>query len=115
MQANADKWTHLLTLGVVYYRLQRYRQAAELIERAASANPEAGSASCFLFLAMAHHGLGNHDKAQTTLQQALGWMESHPEKHRLDLKEQEKFRQEAEELLKRQTPNAKKPLANTEL
>jgi WD40 repeat protein len=52
-------------LGVIQYRVGRYREAVETLTQAAHAHPEV--AADLAFLAMAKHRLGHKEQARTTL------------------------------------------------
>jgi Tfp pilus assembly protein PilF len=90
----------LNTLGVVYYRLGRYRNATETLER--SLHDSGGDTAPFnlFFLAMCHarrHDLG---RARQCYDRAVRWTQEHRTKLRPAwLTELDRFRTEAATLL----------------
>jgi serine/threonine protein kinase/WD40 repeat protein len=61
----------LSTLGITYYRLGKYQEAADVLRRSLrDGNPEASPQDLF-FLAMCHARLGNPDGAKTSYEEAV--------------------------------------------
>jgi WD40 repeat protein len=92
--------TSLNTLGVTLYRVGRFAEAIETLERSLAAGKGQYAAFDLFFLAMAHHRLDHGDQARARLDQARSWMEAHRKTlspgH---LKELTDFRAEAEAVL----------------
>jgi tetratricopeptide (TPR) repeat protein len=65
------------TLGVVYYRLGQYRQAAEVLERSLSDSGDESVAFDLFFLALTHARLGDGAKASEFYHQAVNWLREH--------------------------------------
>jgi uncharacterized protein HemY len=63
----------LNTLGVVYYRLGQWQQAAETLQASARANPVGPTAYDLLFLAMTYRQTGEPERAKACYDQAVGW------------------------------------------
>jgi hypothetical protein len=92
-----DPRHHLLTtLGVVYYRLDRWRDAVEVLNRSIAAAKEATAFNRF-FLALCHHQLGDPQRARAEYARAVAWMEL----YRPDDEELVRFRTEVESVLGR--------------
>jgi tetratricopeptide (TPR) repeat protein len=90
------------TLGVVYYRLGRFKEAVECLEPNLSRQEDSGLAFDLYFLAMSHYMLGDVSRARELLTWANRWTEldTHKEKISFDqLAELASFRQEAEQLI----------------
>jgi WD40 repeat protein len=87
------------TLGVVYYRLGRYREAAATLEE--NLEPNAAYAAFDLyFLAMSYHQLGDPAKARDRYDRAVQWQrQAQLPQHYLE--ELNAFRAEAEGLMDR--------------
>jgi serine/threonine protein kinase/WD40 repeat protein len=103
VRLNAEEWTFLNTLGVVYYRAGRYPQALATLQR--SLHDSGGESAAFdlYFLAMCHARAGAADKARGCFDQAVRWVEQNP--NRINAQrgwraELNRFRAEAEALLK---------------
>jgi tetratricopeptide (TPR) repeat protein len=88
---SSSYWT---TRGVAHYRNGDDKAAVADLETAISLRAEGDSFDWF-FLAMAHHRLGNHAKAQRYFDRAVQWMD----KHKPHDDELRRFRAEAEVLL----------------
>ena len=87
------------TLGVAYYRVGRYREAADTLRGNLSGQKEKYLAVDLYFLAMSHHRLGEAALARayyTWAQRAAG---SQGELTAAAAQERARFRAEAEELL----------------
>jgi tetratricopeptide (TPR) repeat protein len=88
------------TLGVVYYRVERYHEAIEQLERSLRDNKDAAGAFDLFFLAMCHHRLGHVARARDCYDQAVRWTESRHGKLSSNWAEELKsFRAEAAALL----------------
>jgi uncharacterized protein HemY len=66
------------TLGVVYYRLGRWQEAAETLEASGRANREGPTAYDLFFLAMTYRQLRQQEKARGCYDQAVRWRRAHP-------------------------------------
>lgn len=87
------------TLGVVYYRAERYREAVEMLHPNLENQEDWALATDLYFLAMSHHRLGETSRAQDYLAWANRWSAAQLEldaEHRQELVQ---FRTEAEELM----------------
>jgi serine/threonine protein kinase/tetratricopeptide (TPR) repeat protein len=97
-----SKNVYRLTLGVAQYRAGDYKAAIAELQEAFRAGDRRDVAG--LFLAMAHHKLGNREKAHqfytTAIEQPLIQHKDDPKKSAQDAEEVLRFRKEAEELLK---------------
>ncbi len=90
------------TLGVVYYRLGRFREAVDCLEANLSKQEDFGLPFDLYFLAMSYHQLGDSQRARELLIWANRWTESRIPKEKLlpeQLAELAAFRTEAEELI----------------
>jgi tetratricopeptide (TPR) repeat protein len=87
---------HLNTLGIVYYRLDRWRDAVSVMNRAIERGKEATALNTF-FLAMCYHRLGEPERARAEYNRAVAWMDL----FRPDYEELIQFRSEAAALLGR--------------
>jgi hypothetical protein len=87
---------HLNTLGVVYYRLDRWRDAVGALNRSIEAKKDATAFDTF-FLAMCYHRLDEPGKARAEYARAVRWMEL----FRPDDEGLIRFRAEAEALIGR--------------
>jgi hypothetical protein len=70
MEAQPESADYLETHGAALYRAGRFREAVEQLEKAVAKNGEGGSPWQQLFLAMAHHRLGEEDEARRCLERA---------------------------------------------
>jgi tetratricopeptide (TPR) repeat protein len=69
----------LNTLGAVLYRSGRFREAIRQLNRSREHYPESdGIPQDWLFLAMAHHRLGEKKAARKWLERASGWVDQSP-------------------------------------
>ena len=84
-------WT---TLGIAHYRIGRWQEAVDALQRAGELRAGGDSIDWF-FLAMARWQLGDKEQAGAWYDRAVQWME----KHQPQNDELRRFRQEAEELL----------------
>jgi tetratricopeptide (TPR) repeat protein len=104
VKLEANRSTHLNTLGVVYYRLGQFPQAIDKLER--SLREEQGQSDAFdlFFLAMCQARQGAADKARDCYDRAVTWVQQNSTLigSRPKLGEELKaFQAEAEELLKK--------------
>ncbi len=67
------------TLGVALYRAGRYAESITILERSLEAGHGETEACDLLFLAMAHHRLGQAELASARLERAARWMQKHPD------------------------------------
>jgi serine/threonine protein kinase/WD40 repeat protein/Tfp pilus assembly protein PilF len=94
------------TLGVTLYRLGRYAEAREILEKNAEKQVKEFAAFDLFFLAMCHHQLGDKKKAQSEYEHAVRSFQE----HRAELSDPSgirdlaAFQAEAEALLKQPTP-----------
>jgi tetratricopeptide (TPR) repeat protein len=88
---SSSYWT---TIAAAHYRNGDNKATVADVETAINLRADSDSLDWF-FLAMAHHRLGDHDKAQTYFDQAVQWMD----KHKPHDDELRRFRAEAEALL----------------
>jgi serine/threonine protein kinase/tetratricopeptide (TPR) repeat protein len=63
------------TLGVAYYRTGRWEEALEALLKSVELTPVEDATATILFLAMAHHQLGQAEEARQQYEQAADWME----------------------------------------
>jgi tetratricopeptide (TPR) repeat protein len=91
------------TLGVAYYRAGEEKEAVLALNKAVELHREATVVD-LLFLAMAHHKLGNVDESRKCYDQAAAWLEKNGPalaKDPWQAEELRRFRDEAEEVLER--------------
>jgi serine/threonine protein kinase/WD40 repeat protein/tetratricopeptide (TPR) repeat protein len=103
VRLNAQQATYLNTLGVVYYRLGRYRQAADTLRRSLREGRGDADAYDLFFLAMCHAQTGAADKARICFDRAVRWVRENPGRIQATPQwgeELKRFRAEAEEVLK---------------
>jgi WD40 repeat protein/serine/threonine protein kinase len=62
-------------LGALYYRMAKYRDALDWLNHAVKIHGKGGTASDFLFLAMAQHQLKNSGEANYWLERTGSWLE----------------------------------------
>jgi WD40 repeat protein len=87
---------HQSTLGIAYYRMEKYPEALATLEKSLAENTSKGSdAKDLYFLAMCHYRLGNAAKARECFERAKA---SH-ERNDAQSEELKQFRNEAETLL----------------
>ncbi len=67
------------TLGVTLYRAGRYPESITMLERSLEAGHGETEACDLLFLAMAHHRLGQAELARARFERAARWMQNHPD------------------------------------
>jgi hypothetical protein len=89
----------LNTLGVVYYRLGKWQEAAATLEASAAKNPQSGTAYDLFFLAMTYGQTGKAEKARACYHEALGRWRSQGNLAPYQVTELRAIRAEAEELL----------------
>jgi len=65
----------LNTLGAALYRAKRFEDSIKKLDEAIEAHGQGGTAADWLFLAMAHHGLGHADDAKKWLSKAQLWID----------------------------------------
>jgi tetratricopeptide (TPR) repeat protein len=97
LQLAPDRQAYHHTLGVVYYRLAKYKESLAALEH--GIEPDKGGATAFdlFFLAMCHHRLGDADKARECYDRALKWVQERQAKLRpQESEELTAFRAEAE-------------------
>jgi tetratricopeptide (TPR) repeat protein len=70
-------WIARNTLGVVYYRLGRYKQALAALERSFGESQGDLAAGNLLFLALCHARLGDAAQAKDCFDRALRWLQQH--------------------------------------
>jgi WD40 repeat protein/Flp pilus assembly protein TadD len=93
------------TLGIVYYRMGRYAQAVETLERSLRESQEAFAASDLFFLAMCHARSGDPSKAKDCYDRAVHWMQARQGKLSPHSKKLlDAYRAEAEGLVKAEIP-----------
>ena len=63
----------LTTLGVVYYRLGQWNEAAETLQASARANRQGPTACDLFFLAMTYRQSGEPEKAKECYDRAVRW------------------------------------------
>jgi tetratricopeptide (TPR) repeat protein len=96
------------TLGGILYRAGQYKDAVAELKEAIKLNNQDGMAADFLFLAMAHHRLGQADEAHQWLDRARQELEKHPPVFWSKQVEYQLFRSEAETLIEGKAPDPKK-------
>ena len=87
------------TLGVVYYRAERYREAVEALRSNLDKPEDSGLAFDLYFLAMSHHRLGETARARDYFDWAVRWTQAQRGLSEGHLEELTRFRAEATELL----------------
>ena len=87
------------TLGVIYYRTGRYREAVTLLRANLDSNQDWALACDLYFLAMSHQQLGESAKAKEYYDWAIRWPRSDPRYTADYLEELARFRDEASERL----------------
>jgi Flp pilus assembly protein TadD len=84
------------TLGAAHYRAGDWAACLQAMDQSME-HRSGGDSFDWLFLAMAHWQLGNHDEAQRWYTQAAAWMQEHSTQDQALFR----IRAEAEELLSR--------------
>ena len=102
-----DNAVYRNTLGVAYYRADRYREAAEMLRPNLTLQADKFLAFELYFLAMSHHRLGETERAKDYLAWAVRWSNVQGRLAPVHLEELNLFRAEAEALLA-QPPETKK-------
>jgi tetratricopeptide (TPR) repeat protein len=87
------------TLGVVYYRAGRYREAVEVLRANLASQEDWGLAFDLYFLAMGHQRLGEAARARDYYDWAVRWTRTQQGLSAGHLEELTEFRAEAKELL----------------
>ncbi len=90
---------YINTLGVTLYRVGQYAEAVATLEKSLAAGKGQSDAFDLFFLAMAHHKLGQADRARASLDRALRWRREHPNLPGQWTEELNMFQAEAEALL----------------
>jgi tetratricopeptide (TPR) repeat protein len=91
----------LNTLGIVYYRLGEFTNAAATLEAGVKADKGGGIAHDFFFLAMAYQRLGDPLRAQHYFAKATNWMASPGKLSTGDKVQLEALRAETEQVLRK--------------
>jgi tetratricopeptide (TPR) repeat protein len=68
----------LHTLGCALVRAGRYEEAIKTLQKSERYEQEGGNPWDWLFLALAHHHLGQREEARKYLDQSVAWMDRHP-------------------------------------
>src|SRR5262249_7327501 len=101
VRANERAYATRNTLGTILYRAGQYKDAVAELNEAIKLNNKGGTAADFLFLAMAHHRLGQADEARQWLDRAKQELEKNPPAIWSDKVESQLFLREAEMLIER--------------
>jgi uncharacterized protein HemY len=91
---------YINTLGVVYYRAGRHREAAELLRANLATREDSGLCYDLYFLAMCYHRLGESARARDFYDWAVPWTRTQPGLSPGQLEELNEARAEAELLLR---------------
>jgi WD40 repeat protein/serine/threonine protein kinase len=100
IKMDAGRWEFHHTLGVTYYRLERWQDALASLETSVRTNKGEETAFHLFFLAMCHKQLGDGTKARDCFERGVRWAEKH--KSKLPVHQQVElsdFHAEAEALL----------------
>jgi Flp pilus assembly protein TadD len=108
VRASPQTWATHSALGAILYRDGRLADAVAELTESIRLNPAGGTAADFLFLAMAHHGLGKPEEAKNWLAKAVQAVEKQAPVMWTDRVEFQLRRREAEALLKGEAPEPKK-------
>jgi WD40 repeat protein/Flp pilus assembly protein TadD len=100
----AQRANYQNTLGVVYYRLGRYAQAVDTLERSLRESNQGSAPSDLFFLAMCHARRDDAGKAKDNYDRAVNWVQERQGKLSPHSKKLEANRAEAEGLLKSKAP-----------
>jgi serine/threonine protein kinase/WD40 repeat protein len=92
------------TLGVAYYRADRFREAVEMLRSNIDKQEDWALAYDLYFLAMSHHRLGETERARHYYDWAVRWVSAQPDLRPECREELVAFRAEAEELFGSQNP-----------
>ena len=97
----------MLTLGIVYYHLDRLDEARQHLEKAAgvASTKAAGGWAApenHFYLAMTYHKLGMKDKAQARYRQAVSALQSAGSLFRIYQADIDRIREETETLLNKE-------------
>ncbi len=71
----ASRWSYLNTLGAALYRNGQYQDAIAKLQQGMAAHDGVGMPLDWLFLAMAHHRLGQTAEARQWLEKSIPWIE----------------------------------------
>jgi len=104
-----NKPGYVNTLGVAYYRIERYREAARLLRANLANSEDVNLAQDLYFLAMCYHRLGENARARDYYDLAVRWMRTQSNLTDEDLEELGEFRAEASILLGIETVVAPPP------
>jgi eukaryotic-like serine/threonine-protein kinase len=110
LKARDKEFWSLTEQGALHYRTRKYKEAVAAFQASLRAEPKKGAAvSNWLWLALAHHQLGEHDEARSSLSKATTWLDSLGNEmprnadalglHRHNWLEAHVLRREAEELI----------------
>jgi uncharacterized protein HemY len=99
----------LNTLGVVYYRLGRWQEAAETLEASARANRDGPTAYDLFFLAMTYRQTGRPEKAKDYYDQALRWWHAQTGLPLFEVAELRAIRAEADAVFRGEAADVPKP------
>jgi Flp pilus assembly protein TadD len=96
-----DNPDHRNTLGVAYYRADRFREAVETLRPNVERQADKGLAIDLHFLAMSYHRLGETVRAKDYFDWAVRWTKAQTGLSAANVEELNAFRAEAEALLSR--------------
>jgi serine/threonine protein kinase/WD40 repeat protein/Tfp pilus assembly protein PilF len=100
VELSDDDATMLNTLGVVYYRLGKYSEAVETLQRSRREGTDDAAPVDFFFLAMCHARLGHADKARQCYDEAVRLTQKRQDKGLAQWKKElNAFRAEAADVL----------------
>jgi serine/threonine protein kinase/WD40 repeat protein len=103
------------TLGVAYYRAERYREAVEILRSNIEKQEDWALAYDLYFLAMSHHRLGETARARDYYDLAVRWVSMQQDLKPEIYVELTAFRAEAEELFDSKMPETTGVLAPTNI
>jgi tetratricopeptide (TPR) repeat protein len=104
VQGDARVTAHHRNLGMVYFRLGRYREAIEALDRAGEIQSGGPSSFDRFFAAMCHHRLGDGQAARAAYDQAMAWWQSRPKLSPVLAGELQMIHAEADEVLAEPAP-----------